>query len=84
MNTIKQRAHEYAQERYMKNGTSLMRAYAAGAYDERRILQLEDLRLVKHYEWCEREAARVPFLTPRERELYVKSLFSAVRWGKQH
>lgn len=39
MNTIKQRAHEYAQERYMKNGTSLMRAYAAGAYDERRIQQ---------------------------------------------
>lgn len=51
---------------------------------ERLILQLEDLGLVKHYEWCEREAARVPFLTPRERELYVKSLFSAVRWGKQH
>lgn len=36
MNTIKQRAHEYAQEHYMKNGVSIMRAYAAGARDERR------------------------------------------------
>ena len=42
------------------------------------------LSLIKAYEWCEREAARTPFLTPRERELYVKSLFSAVCWGKQH
>ena len=56
-------------------------------YETRRdrfILQLGDLRLVKSYEWCEREAARVPYLTPRERELYVKALFSAVRWAKQH
>ena len=36
MNTIKQRAHEYAQEHYMKNGTSLMRAYVAGAESERK------------------------------------------------
>ena len=36
MNTIKQRAHEYAQEHYMKNGVSLMRAYIAGAESERR------------------------------------------------
>lgn len=52
---------------------------------DRLILSLGgDERLIKAYEWCEREAARVPYLTPRERELYVKSLFSAVRWGKQH
>lgn len=36
MNTIKQRAHEYAQEHYLKNGVSIMRAYTAGARDERR------------------------------------------------
>lgn len=36
MNTIKQRAHKYAQEHYMKNGVSIMRAYTAGARDERR------------------------------------------------
>jgi hypothetical protein len=39
MNNIKQRAHQYAQEHYMKNGPSLMRAYAAGAWDERELLK---------------------------------------------
>ena len=36
MNTIKQRAHRYAQERYIKNGTSLMRTYVAGGESKRK------------------------------------------------
>ena len=40
MNTIKQRAHQYAQEHYMKNGVSLMRAYIAGAESERRRIKI--------------------------------------------
>lgn len=33
---IKKRAHMYAQEHYLKNGASLMRAYVAGAESERK------------------------------------------------
>ena len=40
MNTIKKRAHEYAQEHYNKNGISIMRAYVAGARDERRRIKI--------------------------------------------
>ena len=40
MNTIKKRAHEYAQEHYNKNGVSIMRAYVAGARDERRRIKI--------------------------------------------
>lgn len=40
MNTIKQRAHAYAVEhQYKTDGVSLMRAYVAGASDERQIMQ---------------------------------------------
>lgn len=41
MNTIKQRAHQYAEAHQNKsNGISLMRAYVAGATDERKQIKV--------------------------------------------
>ncbi len=49
MNDIRRRAHEWAQEHQQKNGCSLMRAYTAGALDERfkfkSIIEKHNLRI---------------------------------------
>lgn len=49
MQEIRRRAHEYAKDRYMKNGCSLMRAYVRGSIDERenmkKIIRSQQIRV---------------------------------------